>query len=1010
MKKISPSMIWRSAAFSLVAIAIFVVGSLVPAHSTGVARASHRVTLPVGARELDAGANREKASVGNGGLGNPSGGDAQAHQIRAFPATNIPSGGYSNATYQYNLVNDYTFPAGWLERGPNRTPNSNFFAFPLYPVHRTSVSGRATAFVVDPATCSSSNCTTQYLGTANGGVWKSVDGGSNWVRLFDHNLQTSIGGITLDPTNHNIIYVGTGEGNNSADSNRGIGIYRSTNGGTSWTLLGGTDNTDVFAPPPGGCPFGYRLDPNTGLCHIANVFVNRSVTRIVVDPRTAGSTNATLYAATTTGTSGCTFTYDTCAYAPGRPPLGFYYSTDGGQTWTQSNPPDVASTFGSGGQRANDLLMDPSNPNVLYITYAFLGIYRSTDDGLTWTRLAAQPGQGTFYRVTIDFAQSTANQTPQVMYAAYDESANTQTGIPGCNLLTSPHCGVGGPEQIYQIQINDPTAPGGAATFSAVPNPSACGNSPGSQCWYDMPLRIDPTNPNILYAGGSANYGFYFGYDPSCFTLYPLGQNCNATLMKSTDGGQTWRDISLDASNVSIHPDDHFIFINPADPSTVFTENDGGNFRATGANGDNTSPAGVVAAWNDENWTIGSFQFQGIGVSPNRSVIGGTQDNGTFITPAGSTVGQHVLLGDGGQGVADPFNSSRTYSEQYGATMYRFNNPTCDFSLNPNDYNGNFGDCGQTWIAPFAGDFFTQGGGGFYEPQTTAVKTPTGAQASNNIFHGTYRLWRSQDYGGVDVNGDGDATNDSAEQLANPSYWVPISNDLSCATTTSNNPFCGDIISVNVAPNDPNTVTVSTSNGKLFVTHNALAPVVTTQGTNYCPPTTFDPNTGDYDATCTYVSGVTWTRIDHHGVSTGLPNRVPTEVAYAPGAGGSQHFYVVLSGFGVNTGCSPLNTRACDHVFETTNGGATWTDINGSGTQFSLPDMPFNSIQVNQNNGHLYTAADIGVFESLNNGAQWERIDYALPNAPVYQLRLDPGSTQLFAATHGRGIWQTGAP
>lgn len=987
MNKISRKTLWRSVPVTLIVIAILSIGTLARAPSAGAIPGSGGIAAGAG-RGPDAGGSASKAD--RPAEHAQSSYATQQYKIRAFPLSDIPSGGYANATYRYNLINDYTFPGGWLERGPNNNPNANFTGTPLYPAPRTSVSGRAISMVVVPSTCSAGNCMTQYLGTATGGVWKTVDGGSHWVRLFDHNLRVGIEALTLDPVNPNIIYAGTGEAGNSADSDHGIGIYRSLNGGQTWTLLGHSDVTDG----------------------ISDVFTNRTVSRILVDPRPskgAGTTNATLYVTTSSGTIGCNFTYDECTGVPPTPlaPRGFYLSTNGGQTWRKANPPGARF-------RTFDLVMDPSNPNVLYMAMGEFGIYRTTTDAQpiaaggigNWTRLPGQLPPFFFYRVQLDFARSTATSIPQILYAAYDTGANTITGTP-CDIRT-PSCSLNGPEKIYKITIPTPATPSGGATYTAVPNPSACGNANDGQCWYDMPIRVDPTNPNVIYAGGSANYDYLFATGPTpCATFYPLPQQCRATLMKTTDGGQTWRDISYDVNNVALHPDDHFIFIDPADPSTVWTQNDGGDFRAGGANTPNgAGGAGTPSAWNDQNPGLGTLQFVGLGVGPGRIVVGGTQDNGTFLSRPGSTVGQHIALGDGGQGVADPVIAGLYYSEQFGAQMFRHVNPTCDFQ--PGLFPGGFPACGQTWIAPFFGDFFDLGGGSFYEPQTTAFRNPDGSAATNNIFHSTFRVWRSEDYGGVDINNDGDATNDPAERTANPSYWVPISGDLSCGPTdTSGTPSCGgNVISTTVAPNDPNTVAVSTNYGQLYITHNALTPVTTNLGTDYCPPdtpdTTFNPPFVVYYASCNYISGPTWTEIDGT-----LPALVPTEVAFAPHS--TTHYYVTLSGFGVNAGCTAFNPQPCQHVWETTDDGATFHPINGTGPQFSLPDMPFNTIQVNQNNGHLYVAADIGVFVSINNGAQWERIDVGLPNVPVYQLRLDPGSTQLFAALHGRGIWQTGA-
>jgi photosystem II stability/assembly factor-like uncharacterized protein len=85
------------------------------------------------------------------------------------------------------------------------------------------------------------------------------------------------------------------------------------------------------------------------------------------------------------------------------------------------------------------------------------------------------------------------------------------------------------------------------------------------------------------------------------------------------------------------------------------------------------------------------------------------------------------------------------------------------------------------------------------------------------------------------------------------------------------------------------------------------------------------------------------------------------------------------------------------HVFETKDGGSTWSNVSGS-----LPDVPMDDVVFK--NGHLYAATDFGVFESPNDGATWYRFGTGLPNVVVDQLTEDPNGN-LVAATHGRGIW-----
>ena len=89
-------------------------------------------------------------------------------------------------------------------------------------------------------------------------------------------------------------------------------------------------------------------------------------------------------------------------------------------------------------------------------------------------------------------------------------------------------------------------------------------------------------------------------------------------------------------------------------------------------------------------------------------------------------------------------------------------------------------------------------------------------------------------------------------------------------------------------------------------------------------------------------------------------------------------------------------------VFETSNGGTSWSDISGN-----LPDAPMDDVVFE--NGNLVVGSDFGAFTSSDNGATWSRLGTNLPNVVVSQLTLDPNG-QLVAATHGRGIWTIAAP
>src|SRR5258705_10007361 len=140
---------------------------------------------------------------------------------------------------------------------------------------RVPVSGRTIAIAVHPT-----DENTVYVGTAQGGLYKSTNGGTNWTPLFQFELESlAIGAITIDPTDSNIVYVGTGEPNLSADSFAGVGMY---------IIRGANSATPTLNGP-------FRLDSSAN-----NVFSGRSIGRIMVNPLD----NNVVFVCTTSGSGG----------------------------------------------------------------------------------------------------------------------------------------------------------------------------------------------------------------------------------------------------------------------------------------------------------------------------------------------------------------------------------------------------------------------------------------------------------------------------------------------------------------------------------------------------------------------------------------------------------------------------------------------------------------------------------------------------------------------------------
>lgn len=238
------------------------------------------------------------------------------------------------------------------------------------------MSGRVTAIDVQL-----SNTDIMYVGTASGGLWQSKSAGIKWEPIFDNELTASIGAVKIDPNNPDVIWVGTGEGNPRNSLNGGYGVYKSIDGGKSWTSMGLEDT--------------------------------RHIHRILIDP----SNSNTVYVGAIGSPWGT------------HPERGVFKTTDGGKSWRK-----VLFTNEQSG--IADMVMDPVNPNKIIAAMwehkrdpwffksggSGSGIYMTYDGGENWKKLDDSNGlpKGELGRIGLAIAKN----KPEIMYALVESKKN----------------------------------------------------------------------------------------------------------------------------------------------------------------------------------------------------------------------------------------------------------------------------------------------------------------------------------------------------------------------------------------------------------------------------------------------------------------------------------------------------------------------------------------------------------------------------------------------------------
>jgi hypothetical protein len=868
----------------------------------------------------------------------------------------------------------------WSPLGPSQIPKgqTDITAGP-----RTTVSGRVAAIAVDPT-----NPDVVYVGGAQGGVWKSTNATSaspSWTALTDSQPSLAVGSIAIDPANTSIVYVGTGEANGSCDSYYGQGILRSTDGGATWTQLAG----DTGGP-----------------------FAGQSISKIIVDPVTAGTDGATtLWASTALGflSSGT----EQCALATGIYNGAVWRSSDSGNTWTRLDVPTGA--LSGPGARIHDMVLDPVDDNILYVavraapTASDGGVWRSNNakdvhpkftlvnSGFANAASAFPP----IRRITLGIANQSTLPLQRTLYAAIENSSGSglwgvYKTLSGGSNWAHVDAGNNGNGKIVGTTLTRQNGPAFttawtnrriilgnfvAARVSHVTNANTMtlsvnfGAKPvteswsvaaypdycAGQCFYDMTIGVDPHDAtgNTLYVGGNPH---------SFATDLNDSHHRSHTLWVSTDGGTSWGSVSQgSAASGGIHTDDHAVVFDPSTAGRVYDGNDGGLWRS-----------------DDLNTNLAITQFQSVALHPSDTalVLGGTQDNGTDYHDPGKAAPPayfHSDDGDGGQSLIDQ-STAEIYLHTYfnGAS---FHGPAID--LGPFFFGTNPGEGGPaTWF--FAGGYFGYGpyyyNGmqpgdrvSFYAPLTQNTGSTSGLFGNNPEYFGSNRLYRSFL---------------ALPYFFQPSYgsaWTAVSPDI---TRNDGADFLSAISTLPGEVGGKEIVYTGSSEGRLEVSSNVDPG---------CHPGAFSPKGTPPPAPPPTPCVATWTVIDDPSI---LPNRFVTEIEVDSSDGTGNTAYATFSGFNVNTPTRP------GHVFKVTNGlsAPTWVDISGD-----LPDVPANCIALDPG-GTIYVGTDIGVFQSTDGGVHWDYDNDSFPTVAVFGLDRNANTGQIVASTHGRGMFELVPP
>jgi photosystem II stability/assembly factor-like uncharacterized protein len=745
-----------------------------------------------------------------------------------------------------------------------------------------------------------SDFTNVLVGGAAGGVFKSVNAGTTWEPIFGKYGSSSIGDIKFFQKDPNIIWVGTGESCVRNSVSWGDGVYKSTDGGKTFTRMG-LETTQTI-----GRIRTHPTDPNI------------------------------VYVAASGHPWG--YTGD----------RGLFKTTDGGTTWTKLTRglPDDGKTG------AIDLVMDPANPDVLYVSFWQRlrqpwrfdsggpngGLFKTTDGGTTWTKLTQGLPTGDLGRIGLAISRSNPKVLMAVIEATFQPTPQVRTADnqtkPNPDYTDMTKLGTG----IYRSED-------GGATWKFM-------NRLNNRPFYYSHIFINPLEDKWAYF---------------------LTTNLNF----SNDGGKTWTQIG------GLHPDFHAMWLDPTNKNRFYVGQDGGASI--------TYDSGKTWVFYD-NLCLSQFYAVSVDMRDPYYVYGGLQDNGSWGGPSMNREGEiltdfwfSIGGGDGFHTQNDPTDWRTVYCESQGGSALRMNVETRDAKgirpvqtnvINYKDYyppeppaKPGAKPAPPAKPAPKAPGAKPQAKVEPVLPPEEAMMAMAGRQRGPFRFNWSTPIVLSPHNPRMIYMGG----NHLFRSLDRGDHWMIISPDL---TTNDKSKYAPEKVTGGITRDDTGAETHCTI---ITISESPLVPGVIWAGTD------------DGNVQLTRNDGATWTNV--RAAVPGVPKGIWVSRVEA------SHFdagtcYLTFDGH-----------RSDDfrpYVFKTTDYGKSWTAIAGN-----LPDnQPVYVIREDlKNKDLLFLGTEFGAHFSRDAGKTWSSLSLNLPVVPVHDLLIHPRDNDLIAGTHGRGIW-----